>query len=95
MKKQALSGMLMVVLAAMLWGTTGTAQTLAPAGLPAHWVGALRLLFSAAFFVVFVLATGHPGSRRGQFARVPWGWVLVAGAALARRLAAAAGPVGG
>ncbi len=83
MKKQALSGMLMVVLAAMLWGTTGTAQTLAPAGLPAHWVGALRLLFSAAFFVVFVLATGHPGSRRGQFARVPWGWVLVAGTAMA------------
>ena len=61
MKRNALAGMAMVMLAAMLWGTTGTAQTLAPAGLPAHWVGALRLLFSGAFFVVFVLVTGGAG----------------------------------
>ena len=33
----------MVLLAAMLWGTTGTAQSLAPAGLSPYWVGALRL----------------------------------------------------
>ncbi len=83
MKRNALAGMAMVMLAAMLWGTTGTAQTLAPAGLPAHWVGALRLLFSGAFFVVFVLVTGGAGSLRAQFAQVPWRWVLVAGAAMA------------
>ena len=83
MKNQALLGMGMVMLAAMLWGTTGTAQTLAPAGLPAHWVGALRLLFSGGFFVVFVVLTGRIGALQRQFAQVPWRWVLVAGAAMA------------
>jgi hypothetical protein len=32
MKRNALIGMAMVLMAAMLWGTTGTAQTLSPAG---------------------------------------------------------------
>ncbi len=83
MKDNATTGMLMVLLAAMLWGTTGTAQTLAPAGLPAHWVGALRLLFSSVFFVVYVLTDRRQGALRHLFAHVPWRWVLVAGAAMA------------
>ncbi len=73
----------MVLLAAMLWGTTGTAQTLVPAGLPAHWVGALRLLVSSAFFWAYVVLglRGQPlGVRLG---RVPWSWVLLAGASMA------------
>ena len=83
MKNRALTGMLMVLLAAMLWGTTGTAQTLVPAGLPAHWVGALRLLVAAAFFWIYVLA-GLRGQPFGvQFASVRWGWVAVAGASVA------------
>ncbi len=83
MKEKRLVGMGLVLLAAMLWGTTGTAQTLAPAGLPAHWVGALRLLFSGAFFLAFVLVTDRSRPLRAQFAQVPWGWVLVAGVAMA------------
>lgn len=84
MNHKAALGMGMVLMAAMLWGTTGTAQTLAPAGLPAHWVGALRLLFSGVFFVAFVLVTGRgAGALRVQFMHVPWRWVLVAGAAMA------------
>jgi DME family drug/metabolite transporter len=83
MKEKAVAGMGMVLMAAMLWGTTGTAQTLAPAGLPAHWVGALRLLFSGIFFVGFVLVGRRAGPLRAQFAHVPWRWVLVAGAAMA------------
>jgi DME family drug/metabolite transporter len=75
--------MVLVVLAAMLWGTTGTAQALAPAGLPAHWVGALRLLFASAFFAVFASLNRASGPLRAQFTHVPWGWVLVAGAAMA------------
>ena len=83
MNNRALTGMLMVLLAAMLWGTTGTAQTLVPAGLPAHWVGALRLLVAAAFFWIYVLA-GLRGQPFGvQFASVRWGWVAVAGASVA------------
>ena len=60
----------MVLLAAMLWGTTGTAQTLAPAGLPAHWVGALRLLLSDQHTPIRALVTsslhaGQPGIDAG------------------------------
>lgn len=84
MKNRAVVGMAMVLLAAMLWGTTGTAQTLAPAGLPPHWVGTLRLLFSAAFFAVFVLGgQGPQPAWRTQFVQIPWRWVLVAGASMA------------
>lgn len=83
MNRNALIGMAMVLMAAMLWGTTGTAQTLAPAGLPAHWVGALRLLFSAAFFLVFVLIIFRGAPLGAQFEQVPWRWVLVAGGTMA------------
>ncbi len=37
-------GAILVVLAAMLWGTTGTSQALAPGGANALTIGALRLL---------------------------------------------------
>lgn len=73
----------MVLLAAMLWGTTGTAQTLAPAGLPAHWVGALRLLFSGAFFWVYVLVEQRSGALWPHLVGTEWRWVLLAGASMA------------
>lgn len=44
-------GVLLILLAAMLWGTTGTAQSFAPLGMSAYWVGALRLLMAGLFFV--------------------------------------------
>ncbi len=43
MKNHPLRGSLMVLAAALLWGTTGTAQSLAPPHLSAYWIGALRL----------------------------------------------------
>lgn len=70
----------MVLLAAMLWGTTGTAQALAPAGLPAHWVGALRLVFSSLFFAVYLGITARSAVR---FALLPWRWLLLAGCSMA------------
>lgn len=72
--------MLMVVLAAMLWGTTGTAQALSPAGLPAHWVGALRLVFSSLFFAAYLGATARAGIHVAQ---LPWRWLLLAGCSMA------------
>ena len=47
-----MQGVLLVLAAAMLWGTTGTAHSFAPAGMSPLWVGALRLLMAGAFFVV-------------------------------------------
>ena len=53
-----LLGVVCVVAAAMLWGTTGTSQALAGGALSPIWFGALRLLFAAVFFVVFAAVTG-------------------------------------
>ena len=73
----------MVLLAAMLWGTTGTAQTLVPAGLPAPWVGALRLLVSGAFFWVYAVAGSRSQSLGAYFKNMQWPWVLLGGASMA------------
>ena len=64
-------GMALVLLAAMLWGTTGTAQSLAPATLSPYWVGALRLVIGSAFFAV--LAWRAPARTGAQ-------WPLALGA---------------
>lgn len=51
----------LVLAAAMLWGTTGTAQHFAPAQFSPYWVGALRMVMAALFFVVLasVMDRGH------------------------------------
>ena len=51
----SLNGVVLVLLAAMLWGTTGTAQSFAPDALSPYWVGALRLVVAALFFVLLCL----------------------------------------
>lgn len=53
MHKHPSLGVALVLLAALLWGTTGTAQALAAGALPAVWFGALRLLVAALFFLVW------------------------------------------
>lgn len=70
-------GVLLVVFAAMLWGTTGTAQALAPSGLSSYWVGALRVALATGFFVV--LAMRSP-AHRGHW---PWVRLLLAAACIA------------
>ena len=57
-------GVALVLAAAMLWGTTGTAQSFAPTGLPSVWVGAFRLLLSALFFAaVFAVTRARRGAE--------------------------------
>lgn len=65
MTSAPLRGVTMVLLAAMCWGTTGTAQSLAPPTLSAYWLGALRLAVSALFFaaVLLLLRRGVAGQR--------------------------------
>ncbi|GGH65834.1 membrane protein [Comamonas phosphati] len=67
----------LVLLAAMLWGTTGTAQHFAPGGLSAYWVGSLRMLMAALFFVMLSLGLGAqagaarpPQQSRQRVARI-------------------------
>jgi len=77
--RHPLRGVLMVLLAAACWGTTGTAQSFAPPTLPAYWVGALRLAVSALFFAVVVWAGGSGRGWRG----LPFKPVMLAGASMA------------
>ena len=72
-------GIVLVLLAAMLWGTTGTAQSLAPAGLSPYWVGALRLALASGFFALLAMRAGAP-ARPWPW---PWARTLLAGACVA------------
>jgi drug/metabolite transporter, DME family len=53
------SGAALVLLAAVLWGTTGTAQALAPAGATPLAVGALRLIVGGAFLLLLAWGRGR------------------------------------
>ena len=73
----------MVLVAAALWGTTGTSQSLAQGQLTAGWFGALRLVVAAAFFAVYAWVTQR-GARGGlSQGPLPWSGVLGAGVCMA------------
>jgi len=82
-RRIALGGMALVIAAAVLWGTTGTAQSLAPAGLPAYWVGALRLVVAAVAFVLVAWVGRRMSPRDEPAAALPWLPVIAAGACIA------------
>ena len=82
-KHQAVRGMVMVLLAAMLWGTTGTAQSLLPPGLPAHWVGALRLLVAGVFFAIYIPFERGAGGLLQQYRQLPWRYLVLAAGCVA------------
>lgn len=73
------SGSLLILSAAILWGTTGTSQALAPMEANSLTIGALRLLIGA--FALFGLAMLQGGFRQ----RVRWAplLTLIAGASTA------------
>lgn len=54
-----LPGPLLIVLATVLWGTTGTTQELAPEAATPLSVGALRLLVAAVALLLIAGVTGH------------------------------------
>lgn len=62
MNPSPLFGVLLVLGAATLWGTTGTVQSLTDGSLTPHWFGALRLTTASAFFAVCALASSQPAS---------------------------------
>jgi DME family drug/metabolite transporter len=79
MHKHPSLGVALVLLAALLWGTTGTAQALASGALPAVWFGALRLLVAALFFAVWARLDRTPVA----FVCPPLAPVLAAGLCMA------------
>lgn len=63
-KTRGVRGQTFILLAAVLWGTTGTAQTFAPVGASPLTVGTLRLVIGGTALLLAVLARG----------RVVWRW---------------------
>ena len=80
MKTSSWPGIVLALSAAVLWGTTGTAQHFAPSRLSPYWIGALRLAIAAGCFALLVAAT-----ERASAPRAPglWRRQLLAGAAIA------------
>jgi DME family drug/metabolite transporter len=72
------AGALLVLAAAMLWGTTGTTQALAPAGVSPTSIGTMRLVVGGA--VLMLLASLRGGFGSGRW---PVGNTLLAGACVA------------
>ena len=78
MNPHSLRGVALVLAAAVLWGTTGTAQSFAPPQLSSYWVGALRLVASGLFFVAWLVLTERRALGRPGLASLPWRGVLAA-----------------
>lgn len=82
-----MTGAAMALAAAALWGTTGTAQNLAPSLTSPYWVGALRLVVASLFFAAFlVLSTKVAKRQQAPVFRMPrdtWGRVALAGLCVA------------
>jgi DME family drug/metabolite transporter len=76
------TGVLLVLLAATLWGTTGTAQALAAGTLSSTWFGALRLVAASLFFAV-TAALAARRTTAGPRGRPSWAESLGAGVCMA------------
>ncbi|MBE0698330.1 MAG: EamA family transporter [Anaerolineaceae bacterium] len=75
-------GILFILAAAVLWGTTGTAQALAPAGARPLGIGTLRLLVGGATLMLYYL-TRQKATGNLPRSRLPVGPVLLAAACMA------------
>ncbi|MCB1994879.1 MAG: EamA family transporter [Rhodoferax sp.] len=79
-----LRGVALVLAAAALWGTTGTAQSLAPPQLASVWVGALRLAVAGLFFGAWLaMARARRGASAPTLAPLSWPLVIAAAACMA------------
>ena len=78
----ALRGVVMVLGAAALWGTTGTAQSLAQGTLASTWVGALRLVVSGLFFVAWLALAERAAIARLPARALPWRGIVLAAACM-------------
>jgi DME family drug/metabolite transporter len=77
------SGALFVIAAAMLWGTTGTSQALAPQGAGPLAIGTLRMLVGGIGLLAFALLRGKRLAALGRVCAWPWKAIVVAAACMA------------
>lgn len=72
-------GAWLIIGAAVLWGTTGTAQALAPAGATSASVGAVRLLIGALTLILVAVGSRSFDGTKPWL----WHWLLIGGVAVA------------
>ena len=89
MQKITIQGHWLVVFAAMLWGTTGTAQAFAPDGAEPTTVGALRLLIGGA--TLLFVARSQRAFQRSQGKWHPMATTIAIGAVAAYQICFFAG----
>lgn len=71
-----LRGSVFILSAAVLWGTTGTSQALAPQGATPPVIGALRLVLGGLCLLVYALAARKPAGPAGAGLAGLRGWPL-------------------
>ncbi|ASJ70918.1 DMT family transporter [Granulosicoccus antarcticus] len=83
MNRQSLTGIILILCAAMLWGTTGTAQTFAPLTLSSYWVGSMRLLVAASFFLLWLSLRNASALQPSRLRQLPWMAITLAAVGMA------------
>ena len=76
-------GIALVLLAAALWGTTGTAQTFAPVTLSSYWVGTARLLIAGGFFILWIGCADPYALSAKRFKALPLSLISIAAVCMA------------
>lgn len=71
-------GIALIVCAAILWGTTGTAQSFSQLTLSSYWIGAIRLLVSGVFLLLWVSVSDIRSLSPRQLGRLPWPLIITA-----------------
>lgn len=64
-KEDFMRGIILILLAAVLWGTTGTSQALAPPGATPLAIGAMRLLVGGGALMLLAVSRGEITSYKG------------------------------
>lgn len=83
MKNKSSTGIALILGAAMLWGSTGTAQTFAPLGLSSYWVGTGRLVVAGIFFVLLLMLRDIGDLSWKRLRLLPWGAIVLGAAGMA------------
>lgn len=78
-----LRGIVLILCAAVLWGTTGTAQSFAPLALSSYWIGATRLLVAGAFFILWLGLTDSSALNYARLRELPWPFITMAALCMA------------
>ena len=76
-------GVTLVLLAAVLWGTTGTAQSFAPLSMSSYWVGAARLIIAGGFFILWLSISNARQLSPQSLSALPLKLILIAAASMA------------